>query len=648
MNFFEHQDRARSTTRRLVLLFGLALVTLIVMTSCLIIGLFFVVENNATPSLGLSQQFLSSEIFLMVSLGVIVVVGLGSAYRFIQLRGGGKSVAESMGGRLLNVGSLDTDEQRILNVVEEMALAAGLPVPPVYLIEDLAINAFAAGYQAQDAVIGITRGCIQILSRDELQGVIAHEFSHIFNGDIRLNIRLMGLLYGIMVLGMIGYLIMRSSMYRSRGRNSKGSGVIFLGMGLVAIGYGGTFFGNMIKAGVSRQREFLADASAVQFTRNPEGIGGALKKIGAYSHGSRINNSGAAEISHMLFAQGLSSGFTGLFATHPPLQERILKIEPNWGGVFPDISNSTAESGGRSRGDATAAAQTSGFSPETSSGLHSASSPQSQTSFIDTVGSPTSEHIALAVNQLSRIPENVKEDAHSTFGASALMYSLIIRFSTEELASKQFGIMKAALSSEDYTELLIIYKKVEGMSRELFLPLVDLALPSLKQLSSLQYPTFMSYLSQLMVADENISLFEWSLFKILRYNLDQRSYFRAKQLNIKTMAIECSILLSALAEAGHENEAEAETSFNQARELLRLNSPISFDVKYSRNTKALEKAVDNLQYLKPLQKPMLLKAMVKCIDADGLVTPEERELLRAIASLLDCPIPPLLAGQRFI
>jgi Zn-dependent protease with chaperone function len=333
VNFFEHQDRARSSTRTLVLLFVAAIATLIIITTFLVVTVLSLTETQNGPS-SVNFDVVTSDVFLLVTVGVLSVVVLGTLFRFAQLRGGGRSVAQGLGGRLLNVQTRDADERKVLNVVEEIAIASGTPVPEVYLIEDPAINAFAAGFRPQDAVIGITRGSIQQLNRDELQGVIAHEFSHIFNGDMRLNIRLIGWLYGITVIGMIGYYMLRGSQYsysmRNR-KNGKGS-LMLLGLGFLVVGYGGTFFGNLIKAAVSRQREFLADASAVQFTRNPEGIGGALKKIGGYPGGTRLAAGNAAEISHMLFGEGLRSGFFGLFATHPSLDERIQRIDPSWIG----------------------------------------------------------------------------------------------------------------------------------------------------------------------------------------------------------------------------------------------------------------------------------------------------------------------------
>ena len=233
----------------------------------------------------------------------------------------------------------------MINVVEEMALASGVPVPPVYLLpEEQGINAFAAGYSPSDAVVAVTRGTAEQLSRDELQGVVAHEFSHILNGDMRLNIRLIGVLHGILLLGLIGRFLLRSGYYSGHRRNSKdNSGAVLLVMGLVllVLGFVGSVCGNLIKAALSRQREYLADASAVQFTRNPGGIAGALKRIGAAVMGSSLKHSNASEMSHMYFSQGVWEGFTGMMATHPPLPKRIRALEPNWDGKFPTTPKTT-------------------------------------------------------------------------------------------------------------------------------------------------------------------------------------------------------------------------------------------------------------------------------------------------------------------
>jgi Zn-dependent protease with chaperone function len=338
-DFFERQDIARRNTTRLVILFALAVLTLIVSIDLLLAGVLGYLGRN--PDTGAINWALAADpqVLSLSIIGTLLVAGGGSLFKIAQLRGGGQVVAEQLGGRLLNPDSTVPSEQQLLNVVQEMALASGAPTPPVYLMDNEAgINAFAAGFTPSDAVIGVTRGAAEAFTRDELQGVIAHEFSHILNGDMRLNIRLIGLLHGILIIGMLGYFVLRMAAFsgvgRSRSReNSSPLPMLALGAGLMAVGFFGMLFGNLIKAAVSRQREFLADASAVQFTRNPGGIAGALRRIGGATTGSGIESPNAPEASHMFFGLA-TSGFSGLFATHPPLAERIRRIDPSWDGAL--------------------------------------------------------------------------------------------------------------------------------------------------------------------------------------------------------------------------------------------------------------------------------------------------------------------------
>ena len=341
MDFFEHQDLARRNSRKLVFLFILALLGVVV-SVYLLMAVAVTGYNGqiAGPDQGIDLVALLTnwQILALVGGGTLLVVGGACAYRISGLSGGGQIVASSLGGRPLNHDTRDRDERRILNVVEEMAIASGIPVPPVYLLEEKGINAFAAGYSPQDAVIGVTRGCVQTLTRDELQGVIAHEYSHILNGDMRMNIRLIGFVYGIMVIGLIGWQIFRIALYSGGRRRSKDSNpipLVAVGGGLIVIGAIGTFFGNWIKSSISRQREYLADASAVQFTRNPDGIGGALKQIGGSTGLGILQHSSAPEFSHMFFARGVTGMLSSMFTTHPPLEQRIRRIEPRWDGEFP-------------------------------------------------------------------------------------------------------------------------------------------------------------------------------------------------------------------------------------------------------------------------------------------------------------------------
>ena len=311
MDFFERQETARRNSGRLVLLFVVAVAATMAAVHLLVAGV-----------LG-GGRFLDPRLMLASVGSVAAVVLIGSWVKMAQMGHGGAAVAAALGGRQITPSTGDPEERRVLNVVEEMAIASGLPVPPVYVMEEDAINAFAAGNTPRDAVIGVTRGCIRHLTRDELQGVVAHEFSHVFHQDMRLNMRLVGWLGGIVAISMIGRVMLRAlgSGRRSRGKNDGAALMAVLGLGLFLIGIVGYFFGRIIQSAVSRQREYLADASAVQYTRNPDGIAGALEKI-ASGAGSRLDAPAAAEFSHFLFADGVAS----LFATHPPLQERIRRI----------------------------------------------------------------------------------------------------------------------------------------------------------------------------------------------------------------------------------------------------------------------------------------------------------------------------------
>lgn len=332
MDFFERQSKARRHTTLLVFYFILA-VTLIVLAIYLVVDLALfgggVKQHHygydAAPVLSLWNP----QLFLWVALGTLAVIGIGSISKMSELSQGGSAVATMLGGEPVNPNTTDPDERKLLNVVEEMAIASGTPVPQVYLLPDESINAFAAGHSPSDTVVAVTRGCMRLLTRDELQGVIGHEFSHILNGDMRLNIRLIGLIFGIMALAIVGRILLQT-----RGRKNP---LPLLGLALLLIGWIGVFFGRLIQSAVSRQREFLADASSVQFTRNPEGLAGALKKIGGLSYGSRLESPHADVASHMFFANGLRESVFNLMATHPPLEDRIRAIEPSWDGKFPEV-----------------------------------------------------------------------------------------------------------------------------------------------------------------------------------------------------------------------------------------------------------------------------------------------------------------------
>ena len=640
MNFFKSQDEARRNTRRLVVLFLLAIVSLIILTNLLAIVIFNHLNVNVASPEILKSRF-DWNLIIMVSAGVSSIILFGSLYKVLSLSSGGARVAEMLDAELIIEDSGDANKQKILNVVEEMAIASGTPVPPVYLLDEDGINAFAAGYQASDAVIGITRGAIEKLSRDQLQGVVAHEFSHIFNGDMRLNIRLIGILHGITIIGTIGYYMLRSSSRSGhrRSRNNNGGGIVFLGLGLMVIGYAGTFFGNLIKSAVSRQREFLADASAVQFTRNPDGIAGALKRIGGDATGSLLDNSHTAEISHALFSQGISTYFEGLFATHPPLDERIQRIDPYWDGAFeytpveePSEAEEESDTSAREHVAKSAAI------------LATVATAMDADTVTEQIGQPSVEHLDYSHKLIANIPDILKNAAHEPCGARALIYFMVLD-KEPEIRKQQLHHLMAHADPGAYRETVKLNLKIGVIENEYRLALIDMALSSLRQLSKKQYHLFKENLNILIEIDTKISLFEWIIQKIVIHHLDRvfekKQHKRKKHLSLKKTQNSCATLLSLLCHTGKQHGIDKEHAFDLARTKLG-NFDIQLLETKALNLNMLNQALDELAQLKPLEKPQLLKACAACITADKMITIAESELFRAIADTLDCPMPPLV------
>ncbi len=635
MNFFKLQEQARQSTSKLVFMFFLAVLSLILLTNFLAMFAFGFVNTQQLATENFQQQF-DWETFLLIGLAVLVTILFGSLYKISSLAGGGSKVAEMMGAELIVDGTGDVDKQKILNVVEEMAIASGSPVPPVYLLHEDSINAFAAGTSPSNAVIGVTRGSIKKLSRDELQGVIAHEFSHILNGDMRLNIRLIGILHGILILGILGYYLLH---FGGRSRNSRDNGgVMFLALGLVVIGYGGTFFGNMIKASVNRQREYLADASAVQFTRNPSGIAGALKRIGADSVGSTLQNPNANEISHALFGEGIKHSFTNLFATHPPLEKRIRSIEPNWNGNFdcPPIVETGADKLHRPHDEQMKKAV----------GLMAgAAAVMNSEAFVDRVGQLNSNQIEYAQQILDELPNEIKQAAHDPYAVRALIYFMVLD-KDPDMRQRQLQFLASAADDGVYEETIKLVEKFPELELVHRLPILDIALSTFRQLSKRQYLLFKENLNAIVAMDTKIHLFEWTLQRILFHHLDvvfeQTIKQESKLLHIEQTKQSCAIVISLLIYADKQQGIRQEDAFAAAREKLGgLNVKLLPVAEV--NLDSVGKALDQLACLAPLQKPLLLKACAKAIVADQQISAAEVELFRAISDLIDCPMPPLVA-----
>lgn len=641
MDFFSAQDNARKSTVWLLLYFSLAVVSLIILTNLLIMGVMLWAASGTSQPFT-PERFIATfdwQLFIMVGVGVGIVISGGSLYKILQLNQGGRVVAEALGGHLLSQNSSNPSHRKILNVVEEMAIASGTPVPPVYLLEnESGINAFAAGQSTSDAVIGVTRGCIEHLTREQLQGVIAHEFSHILHGDMRINIRLMGVLHGILLIGIIGYYLLRS-MTRRRSGSRRGSGVpvvLILGGGLMLIGYAGTFFGNLIKASVSRQREYLADASAVQFTRNPNGIAGALKKIGGLSDHSYIENVSAREASHLFFSSALRSFMGSLLATHPPLVKRIRRIEPGWDGLF----DQPAEAHEMERQTPDQATQKSEAPAKAATVAVAAEVVQS----LNTIGQIDALHLGYAAQLLHAIPSPIHHAVNEPYGARAVIYALVID-SDPQIKQRQLSHLEQHGDHGIYQLTRQLLPQVAELERRMRLPLIDLAIPSLRQLSLQQYLLFKSNLSALIEADQRVNLFEWALQHILLHHLDvtftKQASRRMKYGALNELKAESELLLSLLVHAEHPDSDMAQRAFEAAKLELDWDDPVLLP-KEQLNLKKLNDAIEKLTRLRPTAKPQLLKACVAAVMADKAVSAKEIELVRAFAAALDCPMPPML------
>lgn len=653
MDFFQHQDEARKSSKRLVFFFILAVIAIVVSVYLAVSALFFWGEASSS---GVDPEYrfawFALDRFVLIAGGTLLVILIATLYKVWRLSDGGHTVADLLGGRPLDPNSTDPAERRVLNVVEEMAIASGLPVPTVYLLErEQGINAFAAGFAPQDAVIGVTRGTIELLTRDELQGVIAHEFSHIFNGDMRLNLRLMGVLHGILVIALIGYFILRSSIGASRmgsSRSRRGGGAAalpLLGLILVVIGYLGVFFGRVIKSAVSRQREYLADASAVQFTRNPGGIGGALKKIGGLAEGSVIMSPNAEQASHFFFSDGkygkVRAAMSGVshfafLSTHPPLKERIRRIEPRWDGHFIDLDTSTrAEPEAPKRKPST---------EEQAERLFKML-PLQLTALIGTLDE---ERVSYAQQLLAGIPEKVREAVHEPSGARAVVLALLAD-GNGDVRARQLKAVADTNDADLNREMQAMMPLLDDAPREIRLPLIDLAVPALRRLSPAQYDEFMRLTDFFIRTDQQISLFEYTLMHILKRHLEP-AFKRVKPPRIEYYGLaslrkECSTLLSAMAHTGHPDENEAMNAFAAgARELEGIT--LSFVTRDQAGLAGAKDALEKLDKVSPKLKKDLMRAFIASVAHDGKVTAAEGELLRAVADALSLPMPPFLPGQE--
>ncbi|MGH7982441.1 MAG: M48 family metallopeptidase [Candidatus Udaeobacter sp.] len=626
MDFFERQDEARRHTKLLVVYFVLAVLSLVV-----------VINVAASLILGALMIASKSELLFWITLATLAVILTGSVFKTLQLASGGSVVAELLGGRLIDSNTSDADERKLLNVVEEMSIASGVPVPQVYVMDDEAgINAFAAGHSTSDAAISVTRGCMKLLSRDELQGVIAHEFSHILNGDMRLNLRLMGLVFGILCLTVLGRVLIRT--------HARKNPLSLLGLALIVVGWPGVFFGRLIQSAVSRQREMLADAAAVQFTRNPAGLAGALKKIGGLAYGSRIESPHAEEASHLFFANGLGNAF---FSTHPPLTERIRALDQSFDGKFPHVTEEPPSAiSPAQRVSATREL------PVAQAGAGRFVAPfVAEHAIVAHIGQATTEHLAYAADLRDAIPPAIEAAARDPLAASGLVCALLLA-SEPSMQEQQFEVLASVTSEAMLNETAQIWPEVQVMPVQAKIPSLDLALPALRRLPLEQFQQFRAAIGTLAASNAKSDLFAYMLQKIVARHLD--TYFLPERRPVTQfyafhpLAHDCSVLLSATAYAGQETATELSAAFAKGAEWLgqAAHCKIPLLPPDECDLSNMDAALERLSQAVPQIKKNLLGACAQTVAADGVIQQGEAELLRAIADALDCPIPPFVQPEE--
>jgi Zn-dependent protease with chaperone function len=642
--FFEHQDRARRNTRWLLVLMALGVVG---MGAAL-----FAVLSLGEPLILAQQNRIAGrplhfDGLLLVGCvaGTALIVALASGVRLAQLRGGGRQVAEMLGGRLVSGAPRDALERRLLNVVEEMAIASGVPVPEVFVLDgEAGINALAAGLGFEDAAIAVTRGCLETLSRDELQGVIAHEFSHVLNGDMRLNMQLMGVVFGIVCIGLLGRILMRSMEAKGRSNRNSAAGIAAAGLCVYLIGLVGELCGKLIKAAVSRQREFLADASAVQFTRNPAGIAGALKKIGGYASGSRVATARAEEASHFFFGE-IHRSLVGAspFATHPSLALRIRRLDPSFDGTFAPVRSAGSAPGSEAVAGLAELGEAVGFAGRRDAPA-GAVRPRSRPGaewVREQVGTTSAQALADSRALLDGLPDELVQAAQSPFAASAAVYALLLSSESgvQAMQRERLDALAGRALRDEALRLLPALRALPARSR---LPLAELCAPALRQLSQTQRQAFTRSIDALIEADRELSTFEYVLAQSLRRRLDaERPRERAvvRRARLPALQVQAQLLLSLLAHAGAHEPGAAERAFaaGATRLLQRQGLRLSFGA--APRLEGLGRALGELAGLVPEDAALLVEACAHTVLEDRRVDDDEVSLLRVICEALGCPLP---------
>lgn len=667
MDFFGHQDQARLMTRKLLGYYFLAVAGTILAAYVLIALVLGALEHEKHQptwertdqgyTLGVVAPFTGGRwfdptLFLSVTGGTALLVLLGSGWKTMQFASGGAGVASMLGGRPVQPGTSDPDQRRLLNVVEEMAIASGLPVPGVYVLDqEEGINAFAAGHTPADAVIGVTRGTLEQLTRDELQGVVAHEYSHILNGDMRLNMRLTCMTHGILFLAVVGRMLLESLRHVriSGGKKDKGGGGILVvilgtGLGLMLIGSIGHFFASIIQAAVSRQREFLADAAAVQFTRNPQGIGKALLKIAAMGKKNRMHSAHAMEAGHFFFSDSVVSRWLEMGSTHPSLEDRIRRVAPDLLSEE-HLDAFIGEADRRKPGRAAARRP----ATEVASAEASVSSFTGMGGMVPTAASvpsleatPDRAHLLYATGLLRDLPPKIAEAVREPYGARAVVFALLLS-SDPAVSEHQMQRLEGLSEPMLCEEALRLREVIPHLDRRVLLPLVDLAQPTLRLLSPASYREFRQALDALVEADGEIGLLEYALLKLVKRRLDPviqpQKRKAVRPLSVQEAWSDIGVLLAAL--AYHNPDPRAAWDAGMALYAVQPGEG-QLPGSESCGLAEVDRALEALIALPAHERTRLIEACARTVMADQAWSAEEGELLRAIGDHLDCPIPPFL------
>ncbi|HTD07089.1 M48 family metallopeptidase [Undibacterium sp.] len=640
MDFFEQQDQAHRQSKKLLFLFFLAVVAIVLAVNGSLALIWIWASGGSTsPAHPYPRGF-----FLTNTVLTLLFIGGGTLLEMFRLRDGGDAVAQMAGGRLVLPSSQDLQERRLLNIVEEMSLASGIACPRVYILDrEDAINAFAAGYHQNEAVVAVTRGALSRLTRDELQGVIGHEFSHIMNGDMRMNVKLIGVLFGIQMLSGFGQELMYWSarLGSSRSRDDKGPPIqlVLLVVGAVffAVGYVGIFFGRLIKSAVSRQREFLADASSVQFTRNPDGIGGALRKIGGLTRvnqcGSRIDSPQAEQLSHLFLGAARPNLLSGLFATHPPLEERLRRVY----GRHVDFMDA-----GELHEEQDIASLPEGVFGFGSRNIEAAQAAKAKAESLAGSASVTFGHHSQAQNPLT--PE-LTEAVRDPLGAGAVVYALLLDRSDVRAYAAQLEILQQDAQPQCAPATMLL-EAIEKLPRSARLPLLDLAMPALHLLSGRQRTVLLAVADRLIAADQRTTLAEFVLQTVLSRRLGMQSrragairYNSLAELKAETILL-LSLIALAVGETGSARQAFARGA--EAVQGLGISEQQMIAAK-ALDFSEVKQALDKLNQLTPLVKPFLIRMLLQ--SAGGNMNVQVADLIRCICAAIDSPVPEAVAAS---